>query len=253
MPARLSWLVPGHDPREGDVPAEGAAEAVAQPPRAAARCRDRVPRSRAPADASRSPTRCAAGCGRALARRRRRTCGTASRCRPHLAIEVRVVDAAGRELAAGRDLAALRAQLGRGRAALVRAGGAGARAARARGLGLRRPARDADDRRSTVSVSPATRRSSTTATACRSRCSTRARRPTRSTRAGVVRLIRIALKDVLVAARKGRRGVRAGGAAAEDDRFRRTRCWPTCWRPCATARSSATIRCRDPRRRSPSR
>ena len=62
-------------------------------------------------------------------------------CRAHLDIEVRVIDAAGNELASGRDLAALRTQLGRGRATLVRAGGPGARAARTPVVGLRRPAR----------------------------------------------------------------------------------------------------------------
>ena len=65
--------------------------------------------------------------GRRLGRRR---AAAASR------VNVRVVDAAGDELAIGRDLAALRAQLGEAAQLSFAAAGAGARAARACGTGI---------------------------------------------------------------------------------------------------------------------
>ncbi len=146
--ARLSWLVPGTDPRKGDVAAEGAAQGAAQPARAAARRGDRVPRSRAARPRTRW-TDALRGWLRDPARRARcrRTSGTTSRCRRISRCEVRVIDAAGRELASGRDLArAARASWARRRSFRSPQAGPVARAARTQGVDLRRPARDARDR-----------------------------------------------------------------------------------------------------------
>ena len=91
---------PGHDPRQGDALPEGVAEGVAQPPRPVAGVGDRVPRASAARRTRRSPMRCA--------RILRERLGDAppaallrarSSCRRICAINVRVVDAAGRELA----------------------------------------------------------------------------------------------------------------------------------------------------------
>ncbi len=94
------------------VPAEGAAEGVAQPRDAAAAGRDRVSRGD-PAGrcAARSP-RSARGCGSRWAMRPKPDVWDGAALPPHLEMNFRVVDAAERELASGRDLEALRAQLG---------------------------------------------------------------------------------------------------------------------------------------------
>ena len=172
--------------------------------------------------------------------------GTTRRCRRISPVNLRVVDAAGRELGSDRDPAALRAKLGEAAQMTFAAGRPGARAEGDARLGVRRPAADADAGRRAASGSPATRRWSTTSTACRWRCWTRAAAAERSTRAGVIRLIRFALKDAFARFEKGGPGFRAGGAAAQARRSPPTRCWPTCSRRSPTAPSSATTRCRAP-------
>ena len=65
---------------------------------------------------------------------------------PHLVVNVRVVDAAGKELGSGRDLAALRAQLGEAAQMTFAATGQRLRAEGTAQLGRRRPAGVADAR-----------------------------------------------------------------------------------------------------------
>ena len=126
--ARLTWLVPGMIREKVTWYLKGLPKALRNRlvplPDAVTAFLEAVPFGRgALPDAMRDYVE-----ARAWARRRPPTTWDgASTCRAHLVCNVRVVDAAGKELAAGRDLAALRAQLGEAAQALVRAGGPGAR------------------------------------------------------------------------------------------------------------------------------
>ena len=111
-------------------------------------------------------------------------------------------------------------------------------------LGLRRSAGDAGGRARRPAARPATRRWSTTATASRCSCSTRASAADAATRAAVVAPDPAQLKDALRGWEKGPPGFAADRAAAQDRDCRPTRCSPTCSPRSAIARSSATIRCR---------
>ena len=190
----------------------------------------------------------------ARAKRRRPMSGTTSRCPRISQINVRVVDAAGRELAAGRDLAALRAQLGEAAQlsfAASRPGASSATGCKAWDFGdLPETLVDRAQQGQRLTGYPALVDDGDSVSLAL--LDTREAADA-ATRAGVVRLLRIALKRSARALRKGRRGLRAGGAAAEDGDPDGPAAAPTCSRRSATARSSATIRCRDPSRRSPSR
>ena len=100
---------------------QGAAEGVAQSADAGARSRHRVPRSRRRCNRARQPGRVEdalrAFCARAPAAPPLADGWVGSALPAHLSMNVRVVDAAGKELAAGRDLGALARPARRGGAA----------------------------------------------------------------------------------------------------------------------------------------
>ena len=135
---------------------------------------------------------------------------------PHLQVNVRVVDAAGIELGSGRDLAALRAQLGE--AAQLSFAEAGASLER---RGLRRwdfgdlpesLTRVRDGKRVTGYPALVDDGDSVSIALYDTREAAEA-----SMRAGVVRLIRFALRDAVTQLEKGGARIHASGAAAEND------------------------------------
>ena len=181
----------GTDPREGRAAVQGAAQELAAPSRAAVpqhvtafltECEERETR-----DEEREAL---ASGGGALRRSGRRaspfppTSGRARSVPAHLLMNFRVIDEAGRELAMGRDLAALKAQLGRGGAAHFR--GRRSRASRraASAPGTSASCRRRSRSRAAAASSPAIRRWWTRATASPSACSTRRRRRTPRCAAG---------------------------------------------------------------------
>ena len=206
----------GAGPGKGDAAAESAAQGAAEPPRAVARYGDGVPRSRGARQRRRSTTRCAAGSRTRLGTVLPTDVFAGAAMPPHLAMEVRVNDAAGRELATGRDVAALRVKLGE--AAQLSFAQAGP-SLEQRGLKAwtfgdlpETLATVKDGQRLTGYPALVDAGDSVSITLQDTRDAAE-----RSTRAGVIRLLRIALKVEPRRARKGRRRVRAGGDAAQDD------------------------------------
>ena len=140
--APLTWLVPGMVREKVTHYLKALPKALAQSRDSDSRSRDGLPRV-------------AAAVGRRAARRAARFLDKrlsdtlpASILRdvelpPHLAVNVTVVDDAGAELASGRDLAALRAQLGEAAQLSFAATDPAFERKGLRAVGLRRPAADA--------------------------------------------------------------------------------------------------------------
>ena len=243
--ARLTWLVPGMVREKVThylkaLPKALRNRLIPLPDVVTAFLEARAARRR-----RRCPTRCARWLERAPRRRAAgRRAGTTSTLPAHLAINVAVVDAAGAELASGRDLAALRAQLGE--AAQLSFAAAGPAFER-KGIA----AWDFGDLPETLTITRDGAAADRLSGARRrrrqrvARAARYARGGRRGRRArGVVRLLRIALKDALARYDKGGRASRRPRCSSRR-RSRPTGCSPTCSAAIATARSSATIRCRD--------
>ena len=205
--ARLSWLVPGMIREKVPVLPEGAAEGAGAT--GWFRFRTPSPRSskRRRTETKRFPTRCAAGLRRGWAKAPPADAWDAVVLPAYLDVNVQVVDAAGRELASGRDLAALRAAAWARRPS-SRLRGPDRRSDKRglQALGFRRPAGDADAHaeRATDHRLPGARRRRRRRVDCAA--ATRAQRPRPRPGPASCGCIRIALKDALARFEKGAPG-----------------------------------------------